>query len=70
VKRLKLVIAVALWIAFGASCSGGRPSPETAIRAALDVIEILCPPETTMGDCTNRIRAWLPSKRIADAGAD
>ena len=59
------------WIAFGTSCaSNPHPAAETAIRAAIDIIEIICPPETTVGDCTNRVKAWLPSERIGDAGSD
>jgi hypothetical protein len=71
--RLYTLWLVGLWFFFGASCaSTPKPSPETAIRAALDIIEIICPPETTVGDCAARVKAWLPAQKslAADAGSD
>jgi len=76
-----------LWAAFAALCalamayalaacsSVPKPTPETAIRAALNIIEIVCPPETTVGDCSNRVRLWLPTSEAnpyvpADAGKE
>ena len=49
------------WFLFGAACaSDPKPAAETALRALLDVIEIVCPPEITVGDCASRVKAWLP----------
>jgi hypothetical protein len=44
-------------------CSGSQPPKgETAVRAAIDIIEFICPPEITVGDCHSRVKAWLPAK--------
>lgn len=74
-KKLKRASGWALfagWILFGASCSQGqRPSPETAMRAALGIVEVICPPEITVGDCAYRVKAWLPAQAsLADAGTE
>ena len=66
---------IGLWYFFGVSCaSAPKASPEVAIRAALDIIEIICPPETTVGDCAARVKAWLPMEPNpylpVDAGKD
>ena len=77
-KKLKHATGWAMfigWIFFGVSCSGApRPSPEKSILAVLDIIELACPPEITVGDCHARVRAWLPVEANpyvpADAGKD
>jgi len=70
-------VIVAMALAFWLTACGSTPppSPETALSAAMDLIEVLCPPETTVGDCTNRVRLWLPSEPNpyvppADAGRE
>lgn len=72
-KKLKHATGWALfvgWILFGVSCASvPRTSPESAIRAVLDIIELVCPPEITVGDCHNRVRAWIPEE-TADAGKE
>lgn len=51
-------------------CGGGqRPSADAVTRSTLDIIQILCPPEMTVGDCTNRVKAWLPADAGKDGGA-
>ena len=75
-KRAVGVVQLLGWILFGAACAGQKPSPESSIRAVLDIIEMVCPPETTVGDCAQRVKAWLPAERNpyvappSDAGTD
>ncbi len=71
-RKLKRAVGVAQllgWILFGASCGASKPEGDAVLRSLLDVIEIVCPPEITVGDCTARVKAWLPLKGRADAGA-
>jgi len=77
-RKLKRATGWALflgWIFFGVSCSSApRYSPEKTMLAVLEIIETVCPPEITVGDCHGRVKAWLPAESNpyvpADAGKD
>jgi hypothetical protein len=71
--RLKLKHAsgwalLGAWILFGASC-GSKPDNGAAMRTALDIVNMICPPEMTVGDCTWRVANFVDPKH-ADAGTD
>jgi hypothetical protein len=63
----------ALWLAFGVmveSCAG-RQDPNAAMRSLLDVVQAICPPEITVGECSFRVEKLLdmPNEMARKANA-
>lgn len=63
-------VLLGIWFFFGISCAGHQDQ-QAAMRTLLDVVQAVCPPEITVGDCAYRVEALLDApKPTADAGAD